>query len=72
MRWHEHEKLDQTNYALKVKANSVFILPGFTRPLLTRTPLRRPAPVLKRPTTEDEERIKFTDSKENVRVGIVS
>jgi len=46
---------------------------GFTRPLLTRTPLRRPAPVLKRPTTtEDEERIKFTDSKGNVRVGIVT
>ena len=72
MGWREHEKWDQTNYDLKVKANSFYVLPGFTRPLLTRTPLRRPAPVLKRPATEDEERIKFTDSKGNVRVGIVS
>ena len=36
-----------------------------------RTPLRRPRPILSKPTP-DEQEVKFTDSKGNIRVGIIT
>jgi hypothetical protein len=41
-------------------------------PIITRTPLRRPRPVLSKLNSEEDKKVKFTDHRGNVKEGIIT